>query len=148
MMRLTMKGDYGLRAMVDLAAHFGRGPVPSADIAGRQQVPEHFLDQVLIQLRRAGLVKSLRGPQGGHMLARSPALINMGEVVTALEGSVAPMECVPNPAWCQLSPGCGFRDIWVQVDDFTRNLLANTTIEQLASRHHVSTQERDAMYYI
>lgn len=147
-MRLTMKGDYGLRAMVDLAAHYGQGPVPSADIAARQQVPEHFLDQVLITLRRAGLLKSLRGPQGGHMLARPPALISMGEVVTALEGSIAPMECVPNPAWCQLSSGCGFRDIWVQVETYTQNLLANTTLEQLAHRHHVTSPERDAMYYI
>jgi Rrf2 family protein len=147
-MKLTMKGDYGLRAMIDLAAHFGQGPVPSADIAARQQVPEHFLDQVLIQLRRAGLLKSTRGPQGGHMLARSPAQISMGDVVTALEGNVAPMECVPNPSWCQLSPGCGFRDVLVQVDDFTRNLLANTTLEQLAHRHHVSPPEREAMYYI
>lgn len=148
MMRLTMKGDYGLRAMVDLAAHYGQGPVPSADIAARQQVPEHFLDQVLIQLRRSGLLKSLRGPQGGHMLARSPALISMGDVVNALEGTVAPMECVPTSSWCQLSPGCGFRDIWVQIDDYARNLLATTTLEQLAHKHHVSTQERDAMYYI
>lgn len=147
-MRLTMKGDYGLRAMVDLAAHYGQGPVPSADIAARQQVPEHFLDQVLITLRRAGLLKSLRGPQGGHMLARPPTLISMGEVVTALEGSIAPMECVPNPTWCQLSSGCGFRDIWVQVETYTQNLLANTTLEQLAHRHHVTSPERDAMYYI
>jgi Rrf2 family transcriptional regulator, cysteine metabolism repressor len=147
-MRLTMKGDYGLRAMVDLAAHFGQGPVPSADIATRQQVPEHFLDQVLILLRRAGLLKSLRGPQGGHMLARSPALISMGDVINALEGPTAPIECVPTPSWCQLSPGCGFRDILVQVDDFARNLFASTTLEQLAHRHRVATPDRDSMYYI
>jgi DNA-binding IscR family transcriptional regulator len=82
------------------------------------------------------------------MLARSPALISMGDVVNALEGTVAPMECVPTSSWCQLSPGCGFRDIWVQIDDYARNLLANTTLEQLAHKHHVAPQERDAMYYI
>ena len=147
-MRLTMKGDYGLRAMIDLAAHYGKGPIPSSEIAARQLVPEHFLDQLLITLRRTGLLKSQRGPQGGHMLARPPAQITMGEVIRALEGNTAPMECVPNPSSCQLAPGCGMRDIWLQVEAFTQQLLSNTTLEQLAQRHRVPSQERDLMYYI
>jgi Rrf2 family protein len=106
-----MKGDYGLRAMIDLAAHYGKGPVPSAAIAARQHVPEHFLDQLLIALRRAGLLKSQRGPQGGHMLAKPPSQISMSDVIRALEGNTAPMECVPNPPVCQLSPGCAIRGV-------------------------------------
>lgn len=147
-MRLTMKGDYGLRAMIDLAAHYGLGPIPSADIAARQVVPEHFLDQLLITLRRAGLLKSLRGPQGGHMLARPPAKITMAEIIDALEGTVAPMECVPNPSVCQLSSGCAIREVWVEVDAFTQRLLTGKTLEQLARRHRVPAAEQEAMYYI
>lgn len=147
-MRMTMKGDYGLRAMIDLAAHYGRGPVPSSEIATRQLVPEHFLDQLLITLRRAGLLKSLRGPQGGHMLARPPSQITMSDVIRALEGNTAPMECVPNPSVCQLSPGCGMRDVWIQVEEYAQQLLSATNLEQLAQRHRVPSQEGEVMYYI
>jgi Rrf2 family protein len=147
-MRVTMKSDYGLRAMIDLAAHYGKGPVPSGDIAGRQCVPEHFLDQLLVTLRRAGLLKSLRGPQGGHMLARPPAKISMSEVIRALDGSTAPMECLPTPGACQLTPGCAIRDVWRQVEDYTQHLLAATTLQQLAERHRVPQQAGEAMYYI
>jgi Rrf2 family protein len=147
-MRMTMKGDYGLRAMIDLAAHYGKGPVPSSEIAARQLVPEHFLDQLLITLRRAGLLKSQRGPQGGHMLARPPSQISMGEVIRALEGNTAPMECVPNPSACQLSPGCGMRDVWLQVEQYTQTLLAAMTLEALAERHRAPSQMEEAMYYI
>ena len=147
-MRVTMKGDYGLRAMIDMAGRYGRGPTPSAEIARRQAIPEHFLDQVLITLRRAGLVKSQRGPQGGHMLARPPAQISMYDVLQALEGAPASLDCVPQAATCQLSPGCGMRDIWAQIDTFARDLLSATTLEQLAARHHAVGQETEAMYYI
>lgn len=147
-MRVTMKSDYGLRAMIDLATHYGEGPVPSGDIAGRQCVPEHFLDQLLVTLRRAGLLKSLRGPQGGHMLARPPAQISMSEVIRALDGSTAPMECLPTPGACQLTPGCAIRDVWRQVEDYTQQLLTATTLQQLAERHRVPQQAVEAMYYI
>ncbi len=147
-MRLTMKGDYGLRAMIDMAARYGRGPTPSAAIARRQVIPEHFLDQVLITLRRAGLVKSQRGPQGGHMLAKPPAQITMFDVLQALEGAPASLDCLPQPSACQLSPGCGMRDIWAQIDAFARDLLTATTLEQLAARHRSIEQETEAMYYI
>ncbi|MFI5274282.1 MAG: RrF2 family transcriptional regulator [Ktedonobacterales bacterium] len=147
-MRITMKGDYGLRAMIDLAAHYGEGPIPSAAIAARQRIPEHFLDQLLITLRRAGLLKSHRGPQGGHLLARAPERISMGDVIAALEGNTAPMECLPNPSACQLSPGCAIRDIWNQVEAYAQQLLRATTLQQLAERHRVPAQESASMYYI
>jgi Rrf2 family protein len=145
---MTMKGDYGLRAMIEMAGRYGQGPTPSAEIARRQRVPEHFLDQVLITLRRAGLVKSQRGPQGGHMLARPPAQISMLDVLQALEGAPTSLDCVPQPGACQLSPGCGMRDIWAQIDAFAHDLLSATTLEQLAARHHTVGQEVEAMYYI
>jgi Rrf2 family protein len=147
-MRITMKSDYGLRAMIDLAAHYGQGPVPSALIAERQLVPEHFLDQLLISLRRAGLLKSQRGPQGGHMLARPPQQISMSDVIHALDGSTAPMECLPNPTVCQLAPGCAIRDVWQEVERFAEQLLASTTLDQLAARHRIAGEDGELMYYI
>jgi Rrf2 family protein len=147
-MRLTMRGDYGLRAMIDLAAHYGQGPIPSADIAARQRIPERFLDQLLLALRRAGLLQSLRGAQGGHLLARPPARISMGEVLTALEDHVAPMECLPNPDACPLTAGCAIREVWAQVEEFARQLLGATTLEQLAQRHRVPRGDADLSYCV
>ncbi|MBV9690310.1 MAG: Rrf2 family transcriptional regulator [Ktedonobacteraceae bacterium] len=110
-MKLTMKGDYGLRAMLDMSAYYGQGPVESADIARRQYIPEQYLDQILMVLRKEGLVKSVRGPKGGHMLAKPPSQITMGQVMSALEGYVPLMECLPNPDSCKLSPGCALREV-------------------------------------
>ncbi len=147
-MRVTMKSDYGLRAMIDLAAHYGAGPIASGAIASRQRIPEHFLDQLLVMLRRAGLLKSLRGPQGGHLLARPPAEITMGDVIRALDGNTAPMECLPTPSACELTPGCAIRDIWRQVEDYAQHLLESTTLAQLAQKHRIPQQSAEAMYYI
>jgi Rrf2 family protein len=145
-MKLTMKGDYGLRAMLDMAAYYGQGPIESADIARRQYIPEQYLDQILMALRKEGLVKSVRGPKGGHMLARSPAEITMAQVMQALEGYVPPMECLPNPDFCKLSPGCALREVWQQIDAMTQQVLGTKTIEQLAQRHQIDNLE--TMYYI
>jgi len=85
-MRLSMKTEYGVRAVVELAANAGRGSLQSGEIARRQVIPGPFLDQVLMTLRRAGLVQSTRGPHGGHVLARSPEEIRLDEVIACLEG--------------------------------------------------------------
>ena len=146
MMKLTMKGDYGLRAMLDMAAYFGQGPIESADIARRQYIPEQYLDQILMALRKEGLVKSVRGPKGGHMLAKSPSQITMAQVMQALEGYVPPMECLPNPDFCKLSPGCALRGVWQKIDEMTQQILTTTTIEELAQQHQTGTME--TMYYI
>lgn len=145
-MKLTMKGDYGLRAMLDMAAYYGQGPIESADIARRQYIPEQYLDQILMVLRKEGLVKSVRGPKGGHMLAKAPAHITMAHVMQALEGYVPPMECLPNPDFCKLSHGCALREVWQKIDEMTQQVLTSTTIEELAQRHQTGTME--TMYYI
>jgi Rrf2 family protein len=84
--KVSMKADYGLRALLDLAEHSGGGPVPCHDIAARQQIPAPFLDQLLITLRRAGLVRSTRGPRGGHVLAQPPEDVTLAAAVDILEG--------------------------------------------------------------
>ena len=145
-MKLTMKGDYGLRAMLDMAAYYGQGPIESADIARRQYIPEQYLDQILMALRKEGLVKSIRGPKGGHMLAKPPAHITMAQVMQALEGYVPPMECLPNPDFCKLSPWCALRGVWQKIDELTQQILSSTTIEELAQRHQTGSLE--TMYYI
>ncbi|MEI8167256.1 MAG: Rrf2 family transcriptional regulator, partial [Chloroflexales bacterium] len=85
-MRISNKSDYALRALFDLAQHIGQGPVQSDEIATRQGVPVNYLNQLLITMRRAGLIESLRGPQGGHMLARPPEAITLRDILVALDG--------------------------------------------------------------
>src|SRR5205085_3441842 len=86
-MRFSMKTEYGVRAIVELAANVGRGSLQSSEIARRQGIPGPFLDQVLMTLRRAGLVNSMRGPRGGHQLARRPDDVRLDEVIACLEGN-------------------------------------------------------------
>jgi len=141
-----MKADYGIRAMVDLARHYGQGPVQTSEIAARQHIPEPYLDQLLTVLRKAGLIRSIRGPQGGHMLVRSPALITMGEVVAALEGNIAVLDCLDDMAACQLSERCGQRSVWQEIRTLTRQVLDSVTIQDLLEREEQA--EARVMYHI
>lgn len=145
-MKLSMRGDYGIRAVVDLAQQYGRGPIQSADIAGRQSIPEPYLDQLLSALRKGGVIKSTRGPQGGHALARPPEEITLAEVVEVLEGPMTLLGCIEEPSDCSLSTVCSQRDVWIDVTRQIRETLAATTIQNLAERQ--ASRESRAMYHI
>ncbi len=146
-MKVSTKGDYGVRALVELAHHYGEGPVQSATIASRQEVPEPYLDQLLTTLRRAGFIRSVRGPQGGHALIREPGEVKLSEVMEALEGSLAPIACVDDPESCTKSGGCVQRGVWEQVRDATRAILENVTIGDLAEKER-EFNRNGGRYYI
>lgn len=141
-----MRSDYGARAMLELAEHYGKGPVQSAEIASRRGVPDAYLEQLLTTLRKAGLVRSTRGPHGGHELARSPSEITMADIVLALEGSIAPLDCMDDAWGCQVSPACPLQEVWRAVREATLETLRSYTIEDLAARQR-SHQGR-VMYHI
>ncbi len=146
-MKVSTKGDYGVRALVELAHHYGEGPVQSATIASRQEVPEPYLDQLLTTLRRAGFIRSVRGPQGGHALIREPGDVKLSEVMVALEGSLAPIACVDDPESCTKSGGCVQRGVWEQVRDATQAILENVTIGDLAEKER-EFNRNGGRYYI
>jgi Rrf2 family protein len=141
-----MRSDYGARAVIDLARHYNRGPVQSADIAARQAIPEAYLEQLLTTLRKSGLIRSTRGPHGGHELARPPTEIRFAEVIAALEGPLVPLDCLNDADACVVSPTCGMREIWQEVMASTRRILEATTIEELVERQ--KARESRVMYYI
>ncbi len=145
-MKISMKSDYSLRAVLELARHYGQGTIQTSDIAARQDIPEPYLEQLLIALRKANVIRSVRGPQGGHSLARPPQEITVGEIIMALEGSLAPLECVQEQECCSRSVNCVQRDIWMQVNEATRKVLDSTTISDLLERQ-VARDSRP-MYYI
>jgi Rrf2 family protein len=144
-MRVSMKVDYGVRVLVDLAQHYGHGLVQTGEIAYRQGIPEPYLDQLLTYLRKAGFILSKRGPQGGHSLARPPSEINLGEVISALEGSTSP-RCVQEPAECPRSVICVQREVWRQIEEAAQKLLQATTIMELAEQE--GKRQEEGIYYI
>lgn len=147
-MKVSTKGDYGIRALIELTHHYGEArPLQSSEIASRQSVPESYLEQLLTTLRRAGFIRSVRGPQGGHALIRDPKELRVSEVIEALEGSIMPSDCLDESSQCSRSGGCAQRDMWEAVREAILNVLDNTTIGQLAERDRV-VQPGSARYMI
>ncbi|MGI8553906.1 MAG: RrF2 family transcriptional regulator [Dehalococcoidia bacterium] len=144
-MKVSTKGDYGVRALIELAHHYGEGPLQSAEIAARQRIPEPYLDQLLTILRRAGFIRSVRGPQGGHALVREPGELTLRAAIEALEGSLSPIDCLDANSACSKSGGCAQRAIWEEVRDATQAILERTTIAELATRERPAIGGR---YYI
>ena len=145
-MKLSIRSDYGVRAVIDLARRYGEGPVQSAEIAARESIPEAYLEQLLTSLRKAGLVRSSRGPRGGHELARSPAAITLGEVIAALEGSFLSLDCLGGASGGPATTASLTREIWEEVARSADRILDATTIETLVERQRSRAQR--AMYHI
>lgn len=134
-MKISTKGDYGIRAIIELAHHYGDPkPTQSADIAARQGVPESYLEQLLTTLRRAGFVRSVRGPQGGHVLIRDPDTLPVSEVIEALEGSILPVDCLDDSSTCSKAGDCAQREMWQAVREAILGVLEKTTIADLAAK--------------
>lgn len=142
-MRVSSRSDYGLRALIELAGHFGQGPLQSSEIALRRHVPEQYLDQLLTQLRKAGFIRSIRGPAGGHELIKDPRELTVLEVIQALEGSLSPVAWLDEPAEVTDHPHqCGQRLIWEQIRDATTRILASYTVADLLEKEPRATAGR------
>lgn len=149
MLKLSTKGRYGLRAVFDLAQHYGKGPVPLREVAERQGLSEQYLEQLFLGLRKHGLVKSIRGLRGGYTLSRPPGEITVGNIVRALEGPIAPVECVSeeDPEDCVRADHCVARLVWTRLRDAITEVLDSITLEDMCK----TAKERDVtgyMYYI
>ena len=132
-MRVSAKELYGLRAMSEFARHFGGGPLPLADVARTQGISQSYLEQIAIDLRRAGLLDSTRGAQGGYHLVRPPQEITIGDVIRALEGSILPIQCMAEQRCtpCAREEVCTTRGIWEQVRDRLVETLDAITLADL-----------------
>lgn len=137
-MKLSTKGRYGLRAMLDIALSEEDGPIANHTIAQRQEISERYLEQLLIPLKRAGLVKSIRGSQGGYRLGRAPKDISVGDIIRVLEGPLAPVDCVNelNPEDCKRADSCVTRLIWTEVRNSVTEILDSYSLEDLVNESH------------
>jgi Rrf2 family transcriptional regulator, cysteine metabolism repressor len=133
-MKLSTKGRYGVVAMYDLALQYGKGPIPLRNVAERQNISEHYLEQLMGGLRRTGFVRSVRGAQGGYELTRDPSTITVGDIIRALEGPIAPVDCVidDEPSdYCCRADSCVTRGIWAKVRDSINQVLDSITLADL-----------------
>lgn len=134
-MKISTKGRYGVTAMYDLALHYGSGPISLKNVAKRQHISEHYLEQLMGALRKAGFVKSVRGAQGGYTLTQDPKCITVGDIIRVMEGPTAPVDCLlgqeHNNEYCERASICVTRGVWAKVRDAIDNVLDSITLADL-----------------
>ncbi|WP_066173540.1 cysteine metabolism transcriptional regulator CymR [Bacillus marinisedimentorum] len=139
-MKISTKGRYGLTIMMALARKYGEGPVSLKTIAEQHNLSDHYLEQLVPPLRNAGLVKSIRGAYGGYKLAKAPDQITAGDIIRILEGPISPVEVMDDEEPAK-------RNLWIKIRDAVKDVLDNTTLEDLIT--YEDDQEQDAyMFYI
>lgn len=147
-MKVSTKGRYGTRLLLDLAMHLDEERVLLRDVALRQDISLLYLERLIAPLVAAGIVRTTRGPKGGISLAKPPEQIKLSEVIQLLEGSTAPVECVNDPIVCNRSGICATRDIWSELKKKTDSLLESITIQGLAERQKQKMKAEKSMYHI
>jgi Rrf2 family cysteine metabolism transcriptional repressor len=131
-MKLSTKGRYGVKAMVDLAINYGDEPVSIKSISERQNVSEYYLEQLFSPLRKANLVKSIRGAQGGYVLSRPPEEITVSDIMEVLEGPVEISDCIDDGS-CSNIDCCATRLLWVRIKDSIDSVLKSTTLSDMVT---------------
>ncbi len=137
-MKLSTRGRYGLKAMVDLAVAYGSGTVSTASLAAQQGISDAYLEQIITSLRKAGLVRAVRGAQGGNTLTRSPEEMNVGEILRALEGSTDLVECVSSDhVDCDNACTCSARPLWLKLQSKINAVLNETSLADMAADYKI-----------
>ncbi len=133
-MRLSTRSRYGARLLLDLAQHAEEGPIHLVEVAQRQQLPLKYLEQIASQLKKAGLMKSVRGPKGGYVLGRAPEEIGLAEVVSLLEEGECLTDCVANADTCERADICATRLVWQEAGQALYDRLRRITLADLVTR--------------
>jgi Rrf2 family protein len=147
-MKLSTRGRYGTRALLDLALHGGKEPVPLKDIARRQQISLLYLEHIITPLVAVGMIRSTRGAHGGVQLAKPPQEIKLSEVIGVLEGSIAPVDCVNDPETCSRSELCATRDVWIELKKAMDGVLESKTLQDLVQMQKKKKTADMVMYDI
>ena len=147
-MKLSTRGRYATRALLDLALHLDEAPVQLRDIARRQEISQAYLEHLVTPMIGAGILASTRGPKGGISLAKPLEDIHLDQVIELLEGTTAPAECVDNPDVCQRSGCCATRDVWEELRGAISDVLRSVTLRDLLEKQRSKETSVEAMYYI
>jgi Rrf2 family transcriptional regulator, cysteine metabolism repressor len=134
--KISFKGDYALKIILDLSLSYGSGILQIKDISRRQDIPGKFLEQIITTLKGAGYVKTVRGPKGGVFLSKPPAEITMGEIIRLMEGPTSPITCVSKScrARCSYEKQCAFRGYFEKIRDGINDVVDNTTFQEIADK--------------
>jgi len=143
-MKISTKGEYGIRAMLYIAMHGDEGPVTSHEIAKHQGIPEPYLRQILAVLSKDRLIHSNRGPQGGHVLARPAAGINLRHILVSLEGQTTAIDMIlALPCTISVGPDhCAIREVFLEVKQAVERILSATTLADMVERQRVISNDR------
>jgi Rrf2 family cysteine metabolism transcriptional repressor len=141
-MKISTRTRYGMRAILELACAYGSEPLQIKLIADRQKISNKYLEQLIAIIKSAGLVRSVRGPHGGYVLARDPAEIKLSEIFTVLEGQTLTVDCVDHQEVCENCSDCITRKLWKQINDAILGVLENQTLQDL-----VKMTEKERMNY-
>ena len=134
-MKISTKGRYALRTLIDLAQHGDHGLVALKDIAGRQEITQKYLEQIVTQMSKAGFLKGVRGPQGGYRLSRDPKDVNVAEILEAIEGSLAPVTCLGSETnECDRCGDCSTLELWTGLHECVMNYLTSITLQDLVDK--------------
>ncbi len=147
-MKLSTRSRYGTRALIDIALNTKDRPVLLKDVARRQQISTMYLEHLITPLIAAGMVRSTRGARGGVWLARRPEDIKLSEIMKLLEGSMAPVECVDDPSYCERSESCVTREVWTELKNAMTGVLESKTLKHLVDETRDRTEPEAVMYYI
>ncbi len=139
-MKISTKGRYALRLMLDLAINYTGEYISIKSIAARQEISEKYLEQIITQLNRAGFVRSVRGAQGGYMLAKAPAEYTVGMILRLMEGSLAPVSCLDGDETCDRASRCVTQDVWLKIQEAVENVVDNITLADLVARYQEKTE--------
>ncbi|MCG6946292.1 MAG: Rrf2 family transcriptional regulator [Deltaproteobacteria bacterium] len=130
-MKISTRGRYGTRMMLDLAAHHDQGPTPLREIAKRQDLSVKYLEQLIIPLKAAGYIRSVRGARGGYTLAKKPDKISIGQIIKVLEGGLSLVDCVEDAKVCEREGDCLTRDIWLRMSERLMEELSSLTLRDV-----------------
>ncbi len=147
-MKLSTKGRYAVRLMLDLTQHRGEKPVLLREVARRQDISSRYLEQLILNLKTAGLVKSIRGAKGGFILGRPAADITLLEIFKASEGSLSIVECLEDISFCKRSKMCASRDLWLEMKKALETILKRWTLAKLAEQQRRKQGENQLQYSI
>ncbi|MGR3303598.1 MAG: RrF2 family transcriptional regulator [Candidatus Scalindua sp.] len=150
-MKLSSKTEYAILALLELGQRYDKGFVLSREIASSRDIPESFIERILLTLKNGGVIVSVRGANGGHCLARDPGEISVREIIELFEGSLAPIDCVNErisslSACCSIEASCVLKDLWQKMYDSMLASIENTTIKDLVTQER--SQKEGAMYHI
>lgn len=133
-MKISTKGRYGLRAVIDLAVHSNGQPVLLKDIASRQKISRRYLERLFAVLKSVGIIRSIRGAQGGYLLAKEPDAINVCQIIEALEGPLVPVDCVFDTSICKQTENCVTRDVWCNISTQIKKYFEEITLTELIEK--------------